>query len=126
MRSIFTLLFLSALAFIGFSQKNPALKPLKKVYGKEGLSTFTQTYGSIDLLIYAYDHAVTVVQNNGEKSHPEFPKATNYPVVHFTDLGIKLEPFTQYFQAEVPTQLIAIKSIYQLQLEFNAAKSTNH
>ena len=126
MRSIFALLFFSTLAFSGVAQKNPALKPLKKIYGKEGLNAFAQTYGSIDLLFYAYDHAVTVVQNNGGKSHPEFPKASMYPVVHFTDLGIKLEPFTQYFQAEVPTQLIAIKSIYQLQQEYKAANPSKH
>jgi hypothetical protein len=117
---------LIASVFYARSQKNPADKPLKNVYGKEALNAFKNEYGSLDLLYYAYDNALNTIQNNGGKSLDIYPKAPSTPVIHFTDLDVKIEPFTQYFQSEIPNQLIAVKSFYQLQLEFNASKNSTH
>jgi hypothetical protein len=120
------LILLTGFTYTTLGQKNPALKPLKKIYGKEALKSFEQENGSLDVLIFAYDHAINLIQNNGGKNLGDFPKAPTTPIVHFTDLGIKIEPFTQYFQSEVPNQLIAVKSLYQLQLEFKASKNSTH
>jgi len=118
---LFVLVIGSVLSATG--QKNTALKPLKKIYGKDALNAFEKEHGSLDLLFYAYDHAINVIQNNGGKSIDNVLKAPNASILHFTDLGVKIEPFTQYFQSEVPNQLIAVKSLYQLQLEFKASKN---
>ena len=121
---LFVLVIGSVLSATG--QKNTALKPLKKIYGKDALNAFEKEHGDLDLLYYAYDHAINVIQNNGGKNIENYPKAPSSDIVHFTDLGVKIEPFTQYFQSEVPNQLIAIKSLYQLTLEFNESKTSKH
>lgn len=121
---LFVLVIGSVLSATG--QKNTALKPLKKIYGKDALNTFEKEHGSLDVLYYAYDHAVNLIQNNGGKNIENYPQAPSSNIVHFTDLGVKIEPFTQYFQSEVPNQLIAIKSLYQLTLEFNESKTHKH
>jgi hypothetical protein len=126
MKQLFLFILLIASVFYARSQKNPADKPLKNVYGKEALNAFKNEYGSLDLLYYAYDNALNTIQNNGGKSLDIYPKAPSTPVIHFTDLDVKIEPFTQYFQSEIPNQLIAVKSFYQLQLEFNASKNSTH
>lgn len=126
MRILYVLILLTGFTFTAASQKNPALKPLKKIYGKDALKSFEQENGSLDVLFFAYDHAINLIQNNGGKHLGDFPIAPTTPIVHFTDLGVKIEPFTQYFQSEVPNQLIAVKSLYQLQLEFKASKNSTH
>jgi hypothetical protein len=126
MKQIFLFILLTACVSLANSQKNPADKPLKNIYGKEALDAFKNEHGSLDLLYYAYDNALNIIQNNGGKSLDKYPKAPGTPVVHFTDLDVKIEPFTQYFQSEIPNQLIAVKSLYQLQLEFNASKNSTH
>jgi hypothetical protein len=126
MKQLFLFILLIASVFYARSQKIPADKPLKNVYGKEALNAFKNEYGSLDLLYYAYDNALNTIQNNGGKSLDKYPKAPSIPVIHFTDLDVKIEPFTQYFQSEIPNQLIAVKSLYQLQLEFNASKNSTH
>lgn len=126
MNQLFLFILLSASVFSANCQKNPADKPLKSVYGKEALNAFKKDFGNLDFLYFAYDNALNIIQNNGGKSLDTFPKAPITPVIHFTDLGVKIEPFTQYFRSEIPNQLIAVKSIYQLQLEFNASKNSTH
>ena len=126
MKQIFLFILLTAGVFCARSQKNPADKPLKKVYGKEALNAFKKDNGNLDLLYFAYDNGLNIIQNNGGKSLEKYPKAPSTPIIHFTDLGVKIEPFTQYFQSEIPNQLIAVKSLYQLQLEFNASKNSIH
>ncbi|MFM7596147.1 MAG: hypothetical protein ACKO4Y_08215 [Flavobacteriales bacterium] len=126
MRLFYVLILLTGFTSIAQGQKNPAFKPLKKIYGKTALKIFEQENGSLDLLYYAYDHAVQVIQNNGGKNLDEFPIAPNTTIVHFTDLGIKIEPFTQYFKSENQNVLIAVKSLYQLQLEFTTSNHSKH
>lgn len=126
MRILYVLILLTGFTYNSFGQKNPALKSLKKIYGKDALKSFEQENGSLDVLFFAYDHAINLIQNNGNKNLGDIPKAPVTPIVHFTDLGVKIEPFTQYFQSEVPNQLIAVKSLYQLQLEFKASKNSTH
>lgn len=105
-----------------FGQKEPALKALKKIYGKEALNAFKQEHGSLELLYYAYENGIYFIQNNGGKTTDQYPKAPQTEIIHFTDLGVKINAYTQYFQGAIPNQLIAVKSLYQLTLEFNAKK----
>ncbi len=106
------------------AQKSSCQKALKHVYGKKGLNSFRETYGSLDLLNYAYDHGINELVNNGQKSLDEFPMAgiTN----HFTDLNVIIQPYTQYFRTDNPNKLIAVKSLYQLQLEYNEYIKNKH
>lgn len=126
MRKLILFFCLFILVFSVQGQKDPALKALKKTYGKEALNAFKQDHGSLELLYYAYENGLHIIQNNGGKSIDQYPKAPQTEIVHFTDLGVKIEPFTQYFQSEVPNQLIAVISLYQLQLEFKASKNSTH
>jgi len=122
MRKLILFFCLFILVFSVQGQKNPAFKALKKTYGKEALNVFKQAHGGLELLYYAYEHGIQIIQNNGGKSMDQYPKAPQTEIVHFTDLGVKIEGYTQYFQGQVPNQLIAVKSLYQLELEFNAKK----
>jgi len=92
------------------------LRALEKVYSKAELSAFKERHGSLDLLIYAYDHAISVVHNNGNKELEPYPLVSK--TQHFTDLNVQILPYTQYFRTENSGELLAIKSLYQLQLAF--------
>jgi hypothetical protein len=121
------LLFISLL-FLGLTTQaqvssKKLLKELKKVYTKSELETFKMEYGSLDILFYAYDHAVFNVNNNGGKETSALPIAAHS--IHFTDFGVKLLPYNQYFSNENPEVIVAVKSIFMLQYEMkqNASKS---
>ena len=115
------LLFISLL-FLGLTTQaqvssKKLLKELKKVYTKSELETFKMEYGSLDILFYAYDHAVFNVNNNGGKETSGLPVSAHSN--HFTDFGVKLLPYNQYFRNENPEVIVAIKSIFMLQYEMN-------
>ena len=115
------LIFVSLL-FLGFSTQaqvssKKLLKELKKVYSKSELESFKKEYGSLDILFYAYDHAVFNVNNNGGKDTSALPVSAHSN--HFTDFGVKLLPYNQYFRNENPEVIVAIKSIFTLKYEMN-------
>jgi hypothetical protein len=97
-----------------------SLRALKQVYTQKELNTFKEQYGNLDLLVFAYDNAISVVFNNGNKNMDEYPlvKKTS----HFTELNVHIMPYTQYFRTETPGELLAVKSMYQLQLAYKGSK----
>lgn len=92
-------------------------RALNKVYTKSELNAFKEEHGSLAMLEFAYHHAVTFVYNNGNKLVSTYPQAPKTP--HFTVLNVKILPYTQYFQTETPGELMAVMSLYQLQLAYN-------
>ena len=65
--------------------------------------------------------------NNGGKDVAGIAKSNLSEIpVHFTELGVKIEPFTQYFQSPVPNEIIAVKSLFQLQLEMKNSKNNKN
>ena len=123
MRLFVFLLFVLFHWSIGFSQKS-ARTALNKVYSNKDLKSFVGQYGSLNLLEYAYDHAIVKIFNNGNKPSSDFPSCKS-SVNHFTDLGIKIQPYTQYFKTENPGEILAVKSIYQLQQELHQKSIEN-
>lgn len=101
-----------------FGQKN--LRAFKQVYSKNELKAFKEQHGNLDLLEFAYDNAISLIPNNGNKNIEEFPVVKK--TTHFTDLKVKILPYTQYFRTETPGELLAVKSIYQLQLAYKGSK----
>jgi hypothetical protein len=112
--SFILLLFCS---YITYAQKE-VRSELKKVYSTKELNAFEQKNGSLDVLVHAYDHGITKILNNGEKTTDQYPRC-NASVKHFTELGVQIQPYTQYFTTENPGEILAVKSLYQLQLELN-------
>jgi len=108
--------FLLFMAFFSGAIGQKPLRALKQVYSKKELNEFKQIHGSLDLLYFAYDHAITIIQNNGGKGIDTYPKAKK--TTYFTELNVKIQPYTQYFTTEVNGELLAVKSLYQLQLAF--------
>ncbi|NBU91898.1 MAG: hypothetical protein EBR54_03870 [Flavobacteriia bacterium] len=114
-----TFLFFLLIFAVSASWGQKSLRALNKVYSKSELTSFKQEYGSLDLLEFAYDHAIHIVKNNGNKDVSAYPKAQK--TTHFTELNVKILPYTQYFQTETPGELLAVMSLYQLQLALNEA-----
>ena len=123
MRLFVFLLFVLFHWSIGFSQKS-ARTALNKVYSNKDLKSFEGQYGSLNLLEYAYDHAIVKIFNNGNKPSSDFPSCKS-SVSHFTDLGVKIQPYTQYFKTENPGEILAVKSIFQLQQELHQKSIEN-
>jgi hypothetical protein len=127
MKFLILLMFTIAGSQLALSQSKSIKRELKKVYGKEALAVFEKEQGGLDLLIYAYDHAIVQVNNNGGKDVAGIAKSNLSEIpVHFTELGVKIEPFTQYFQSPVPNEIIAVKSLFQLQLEMKNSKNNKN
>ena len=127
MKFLILLIFTIAGSQFALSQSKSIKRELKKVYGKEALAVFEKEQGGLDLLIYAYDHAIVQVNNNGGKDVSGIAKSNLSEIpVHFTELGVKIEPFTQYFQSPVPNEIIAVKSLFQLQLEMKNSKNNKN
>lgn len=123
MKKLFTLILLLQLSFLGWSQSKKVLKELKKVYSNEELNVFKSEHGNLDLLLYAYDHAVYSIANNGKKNLGDLPIAAHS--IHFTDFGVQVLSFTQYFRNETPNEIIGIKSLFVLQNELSQSTRSN-
>ena len=63
MRKLILFFCLFILVFSVQGQKDPAFKALKKTYGKEALKVFKQAHGGLELLYYAYEHGIQIIQN---------------------------------------------------------------
>ena len=116
-----TSLLFSIVLFFTFpmwGQKN--LRAIKQVYSKNELKAFKEQHGNLDLLEFAYDNAISLIPNNGNKNIEEFPVVKK--TTHFTDLNVQIMPYTQYFRTETQGELLAVKSLYQLQLAYTGTK----
>jgi hypothetical protein len=111
------------LSFFGWSQSKKVLKELKKVYSNEELNAFKSEHGNLDLLFFAYDHAVYAFSNNGKKDLGDLPTAAHS--THFTDFGVKILSYNQYFHNETPNEIIGIKSLLVLQNELSQSLRSN-
>ncbi|MFM2037632.1 MAG: hypothetical protein RL432_571 [Bacteroidota bacterium] len=114
-----SLLFSVVLFFTFPMWGQKSLRALKQVYTKKELKTFEEQYGNLDLLVFAYDHAISIVSNIGSKNTDIYPLAVK--TNHFTDLNVQILPYTQYFRTETPGELLAVKSMYQLQLAYKGS-----
>lgn len=115
-----SLLFSIVLFFTFPMWGQKSLRALNRVYTKKELNTFKEQYGNLDLLVFAYDHAISVVINNGNKKMDVYPLVKK--TTHFTDLNVQIMPYTQYFRTETQGELLAVKSLYQLQLAYKGSK----
>jgi hypothetical protein len=97
-----------------------SLRALNRVYSKTELKSFKEQYGNLDLLVFAYDNAISVVFNNGNKNMDDYPLVKK--TTHFTDLNVQIMPYTQYFRTETQGELLAVKSLYQLQLAYKGTE----
>jgi hypothetical protein len=123
MKKLLTLLVLLQLSSFGWSQSKKVLKELKKVYSNEELNAFKSEHGNLDLLFFAYDHAVYAFSNNGKKDLGDLPTAAHS--THFTDFGVKILSYNQYFHNETPNEIIGIKSLLVLQNELSQSLRSN-
>lgn len=114
------LLFSAILIFSSSIWSQKSLRAITRLYSKKELNSFKEQNGNLDLLLYAYDNAITVVFNNGDKSVEAYPQVKK--TAHFTDLNVRILPYTQYFRTETPGELLAVKSLYQLQLAYQGSK----
>lgn len=96
-------------------------KALNKVYSKSELNAFEKENGGLALLIYAYEHAVFTVNNNGGKETSALPISAH--TNHFTDFGVQIQPYNQYFRNENPQVIVGIKSLYILKNEMILSES---
>lgn len=117
---ILTLSFFAVFSAFGQANSKKIVKELEKVYSKIELESFAKENGSLDVLVYAYNNAVYTVSNVGNKEMGNLPSSAHSS--HFTDFGVKILPYTQYFNNETPNELTAIKSLYQLKTEFEKQK----
>jgi hypothetical protein len=70
-----SLLFSVVLFFTFPMWGQKSLRALKQVYTKKELKTFEEQYGNLDLLVFAYDHAISIVSNIGSKNTDIYPLA---------------------------------------------------
>lgn len=118
-------LLIILLAFVHQFHAQKASPALSKSYSKTELQQFEQDgQGTIELLNYAVDHACYIIQTPAGKDVSEFPTLAlkSKKEVHFTDLHLQIKDRTQYFNIEGSNELLVVKSLNILRLEWQNQK----
>jgi hypothetical protein len=116
----YSLLLLLILFFNNNLSAQDYKKELLKSYTTQELNGFTKS--KITILEYALENSCyfTPLPEGKTMDFPEIE--VKKQVANFTDFGLKIEDFTQYFIVKNQNKLLVVKSSYILDLEIKNKK----
>ena len=121
-RTTLILFVFLCLGNLSFSQKYN--QELLKSYSKNELTSMTDE--KLSILDYGLLNSCYLTPIPAGKDIGKFPKieiSGDEKQIRFTDLGLKIQDNTQYFQVANKNKILVVKSIYVLTLEKNNNKN---